>query len=297
MKRCLSLALLVTLVVWASAAPDPQPVTIKIKETAQGDVRLIESSEGEDMTFKVVDEKGKVLLSDTKKKSRSDAYTETIRQREGKKNTKLERDYTKAEKQEDDKKFILGLVGKTVVVEKNGEKYVFALKDGEKLKEAAAEALTKEFATKRDENEVEKLLLPKTPVKPGDSWEVDLKTFIKEFGSDGEMEFDLAKSIGSGKLLKVYTQDGKQFGEMQIKLELAVTMIGKGKDRMKAGAGSKVSLNIALDNCIDGNSEAGTFSARVDVSLNWPYPDIAGTTAILTTTVESKTITKDPPKK
>jgi hypothetical protein len=107
-------------------------------------------------------------------------------------------------------------------------------------------------------------MMPKNAVKMNDEWKIDMKDVTKKLGSGDEMELDADKAKGTGKLVKVYMKDGKQFGEIQINLELPIKSIGKGE---KASEGSKVTVNGTLDVCIDGSSYAGTAKLKSQVML------------------------------
>ena len=93
----------------------------------------------------------------------------------------------------------------------------------------AAEVLAKEFANKGKDDEIdfETLFLPKQAVKVNDTWKQDMDLIAKDFNKDEGMQIDASKSSGTGKLLKTYKKDGKQFGVMQVNLNLAVKSISR----------------------------------------------------------------------
>src|SRR5262249_25527067 len=147
---------------------------------------------------------------DTKKMSEATAYKETVQKVDDKKHpTKLEREYTKAEKTADGKTEKSPLQGKTVVIEKKGDKCTFTYKGGEEVTGEAAADLNKEFNKNAHEDDLDKLLMPKNAVKPGDEWKIDMNAVAKYFAAGEDIDVDGDKSTGTGKLLKVYKKDGK----------------------------------------------------------------------------------------
>jgi hypothetical protein len=265
MKRYVSLALLAGLFVWTGLALAQEAVTIKIKDPAEGDVVQVEKTEKGTINQKVTIQG--MSMEDKKMVSETSAYKETVLKLDDKKRpSKLEREYTKAEKSMGDKAEKLPYDGKTVVIEKKGDKFTFSIKGGKELTPMEAGTLNAEF-NKASNEEMSKLLLPKKAVKEKDEWELDIKEIAKSFGSGDEMELDGEKGKGTGKLVKVYKKDGKQFGEIQIKMEIPVKAVGKAPASIKTAEGSKLVLTGTMDACIDGTSHAGTMKMKTQMTV------------------------------
>jgi hypothetical protein len=267
MKRYVSLAALAGLLVWAGTVLAQEAVTIKLKERAEGAAYQVDKVEGGTIATKVT-----VMgqnMEDTKKMSETTSYKETVQKLDDKKHpTKLEREYAKAEKTTNGKAEKSPLQGKTVLIEKKGDKFTFTYKGGEEVKGEAAEGLDKEFNKNAHEDDLDKLLMPKDPVKPNGEWKIDMKAVAKYFAAGEDIEVDADKSTGTGKLLKVYKKDGRQYGEISVKLDMPVKTVGKGAMKVDAGQGSKLTLNGTMDVCIDGAEATGSLKAKMQLNVS-----------------------------
>src|SRR5262249_44805917 len=153
-----------------------------------------------------------------------------------------------------------GLAGKTVTIEKTGEKYEFKFADGSALGEAATEILDKEINEKSDAGD--EIFTPKKPVKVGETWSADLALAAKDLAKSG-LTIDADKSKATVKLTKVYDKNGSKFGSMEVKMELIVTKAsGKGQE-IPMKDGSKLVIEGTLDGCIDGSSPAGESKVKM----------------------------------
>ncbi len=268
MNRSTALAVLTGLLVWASAGQAQEALIIKLKTSGEGDTVLITESEIESFNLKAEDGKGNVLLNQNKKEGKITAYQETIYLRDGTKPpTKFERSYTKCQLKTGDVAEDLELQGKTVVIEKKGEKYSYTYKDGSKVTGKSAQMLSKELDVEGPSKaERDRFLLPKGAVKVGESWKLDMGPFVKDISKNGEMEFDLPKATGTGKLLRAYKKDGRLFGDMTYQISLPLKSIGKGQEQIKFADGAKLTLDVSLDACIDGTSESATFTKKMFMS-------------------------------
>jgi predicted Zn finger-like uncharacterized protein len=280
------------------AAGDDVAITIKLKDSGEGDSILLTKTNNLTSRFKATDAKGKVLVDKNDATTEIKAYKETVLKREGRKPpTKLERAYTKLQVKTDKGSEVSPLQGKTVVIERKGETYTFVYKDGQEVAGPPAEVLAKEFARKRDSDFMEKLMLPKDAVKVGASWEIAAAALLKEFNSDGDLDLDLAKATGSGKLLKAYQKTGRQFGEMNFRIEAPLKSMGKGAKKLKFVDGARITLEITLDTCIDGSSEAGTSKHRMTFGGNVVLPNAPpGASATLSIGADGEETQEEPAK-
>src|SRR5262249_45961011 len=227
---------------------------IKLKKSGPGDTSR-ETQTDKEANKVTVTVMGKDQVQNEDKTTKF-VFTEDVIERPdaAQKPTKLKRTYETAEMTKNDEKKDLGLAGKTVLIEKKGDQFAFTI-DGKELTGPAAEILGEEFSTKPRPSE--DFFLPKTPVKAGDGWKVDLKEVAKGL-SGGGMEIDAAKSSATGKLTRVYEKNGRKFGVIEVKMDVAVTKISAGGMEINLKDGSKMSLVVLLDGCIDGTEASGS---------------------------------------
>jgi len=276
MRRIIGAGLLaVALVAWSAAGQDG-PVTIKLKKGGAGTVTK------ETKTEKAENKVGISIMGTVQNKveggSSKFVYTdEVIEQPAGaKKPTKLKRTYETAELKTTMDQGNLDLAGKSVLIEKKGDKYEFSVGD-KPLGGKAADVLGKEFNKKTDTDE--EAFLPKKPVKVGDSWKPDLPALAKELGSEG-MTVDVEKSKATATLKKVYKKGDATYGVIDVDLELVVTKVGGGGMEISLNDGSKLTLKIELDGCIDGTQSTGTSKMSMKGNLAGDVMGVALTIAL-----------------
>ena len=189
-------------------------------------------------------------------KTKSFVYTDEVLDNPGaaKRPAKVKRTYEKAVTGSDGKTATLPLEGKTVLIEKKGDKYTFTADDkaveGESLK-----VLDAEFNKSEKESDRE-VMFPASPVKPGDSWKIDSTKMAKELSKD--FELDPAKLVAGGKLVKAYQKGGKQFGVIELTVAASLSGLGaKSGLKLKGDAMSSMSLTLSGDGVIDGSSSEG----------------------------------------
>ena len=141
-----SFALLAGLLAMPGVARSQDTLTIKLKTLAPDASIQIERTETIKSTTVVVDSKGQKLRDATKTTVESSIFKETIVERDGHKPaTKLQREYTKAQLTADGVTKILPYQGKTLVIERKGDKYTFTIKGGTGLPATDAALLEREF--------------------------------------------------------------------------------------------------------------------------------------------------------
>jgi hypothetical protein len=257
---------------------DDKAYTIKIKRSAQGSTARVQDDEQTTQTVKVTDLNNNLLKEQVEKKAKDYVYVETTLERQGKqKATKLKRKYEKAVVTRDGKTTTLPYQGKTVLIEKKGGKYEFRVEGDEELTGAAAEELNKEFNKKGKLNDemLEKLLLPGKAVKVGETWKVDAGQIEKALGEGAEMEFTPGKTKATGKLLKAYKKDGRQYGVIRLHLRLAPKSVTGDGIKVALQPNSYVTIEVTMDGCIDGSSTnyTATFGADGNMQALMPSPD------------------------
>lgn len=278
MLKRLWVAVLAAGLIGGLAPAADEAITIKIKKTAKGDVVKETKTEDVDTTIQA-SINGMAQTIDQGGSSKV-VYTEEVMEKgeKDKKATKLKRTYETFELTKAGKKLDLKMEGKTVLIEKGKEKYTFT-EDGQAVTGEVADMLDKEF-NKKNEEEMEDLMLPKKAVKVGDTWEVDAKALSKMFGE--EMSVDPDKAKVTGKLVKVYDKDKAKFGVIEFAILLPVTAVAVDKDnKVDATAGSKLKMTLTMDACVDGTVYGGTSSAKMEgeVGMKANGADITITTS------------------
>jgi hypothetical protein len=305
----LSNAFLLLLAGALSAAPVSveDTYTIKIKKGAKGDVTTEDKRETEQTKFKIEDPDGKAVSENETKTVTTTAYKETILEKEkGKRATKLRREYTKAAVKAGDKETTLPYQGKTVLIEKKDAKYHFTVENDKELTGKDAAVLEKEFNKKSmddsDDDKILKILFPKKSVKVGMSWKIDPAILIKEFEKEakGAAPLDKDKVTATGKLVRAYKKDGKQFGVLAFEIEMPLKgEFPLGETKAPIQAGSKISLRINADTCIDGTSSdvVGEMSMHMTLNATFKGPDGKEYKLSLTSQQTEKSTEKDLSKK
>jgi hypothetical protein len=177
--------------------------------------------------------------------------------------TKLKRTYEKATLTTGGNAVKLPVEGKTVLIEKTGEKYSYTV-DGQEVAGDALRILRDEF-DRPDGKDMRDVVFPKTPVKPGESWKIDAAVLAKAIADTGPV-FDTAKSTAAGKLVKAYQKDGRQFGVIEFVFEGPITGFG-GKQALTVSEG-KMTVKLSGDGCIDGTAATGKSTMKMSLQVN-----------------------------
>jgi hypothetical protein len=157
--------------------------------------------------------------------------------------------------------------GKTVLIEKRGDRYHFQIEEGEELTGENAEILEREFNQRKgDELDFNRILIPKNPVRVGETWELDTQALCRDLENTGGMEVDAAKSKASAKLVKAYKQDGRQFGVIQVHLDFSIKALKKGDQKISLSQGTIFLADATAEGCIDGSVNTGAvkFTIRME---------------------------------
>ena len=120
--------------------------------------------------------------------------------------TKLNRTYEKAVQTNDGNSKKLSVEGKTVLIEKKGEKYTFTV-GGKPVAEDVRRMLSDEF-DRTEGKDVRDIMFPRMAVKPGESWKIDGDEMAKAIGDKGPI-FARDKVTATGTLVKTY-KTGRQ---------------------------------------------------------------------------------------
>jgi hypothetical protein len=279
MLRILSVAVVFGLVVGPAWGQADKAYPIKIKRLAKGESELVDKTEMSTQTIKIEDNNQNLLKEQKEKKGRTSVYRQTILERVGdKKATKLTRKYEKATVTADGETTKLPYEGKTVLIEKKGDRYEFRIEGDEELTGEAAKELNEEFNKKGelDDKALEKLLLPGKAVKVGEEWKIDVAAVSKAFQEEGSLEVVPEKTKGTGKLLRVYNKGQRQFGVIRLHLDLTLKSVTHDGNKVILQADkSKMEMEFTVDACIDGSSAtaSGTWRVSGNIEALLPSPD------------------------
>ena len=271
-KACLAAALTVALSPLTAAA---QEYTIKVKRPGLGDKTAARVADDFKLEFKILDKDNNVVMEAAETKTHKFVFRETGLERAaaGDELVRLKRHYEHAERTVKGTRETLPYQGKTVLIEKKDGKFAFHIQDGEALEGKDAEELNEEF----NKGDFRKLLadhfLPRKAVKVNEPWKFDVAPLAKAFSGDGKIEIDDAKSSGAGRLTKAYTKNGRQFGVIELTINLPVTHMVHDGNRTATKEG-KLTIKLQADACIDGTLDEFRLTAglggglRAEVNAN-----------------------------
>lgn len=270
--------LLVTALLAVPAFSGDEPTyDITLKKEAKGDRTKTVSTEAGDIRFKL-EVMGQELDKGEKKTVRQTFTEEIVEKPAGaKKPTKLKRTYEVSGATTDGKKTTHAYQGKTVLIEKKGDKYEFTA-DGKELTGDDAEELESEFNKHEDIPLDDQDLMPDKPVPVGGTWTVDAKKIAAAFEQGGPFTLDAAKTKATGKLVKVYDKDGRRFGVIDLTMTLAVKELKIDNMELPMKPGSKVTATTTYELCIDGSAHTGTEKSTLTFDLHGDVPN--GTVAV-----------------
>jgi len=147
------------------------------------------------------------------------------------------------------KESVLGVSGKTVQAKRQaGGPWEFTA-DGQPVPAEEAAVLREAMPGGRSDGTPsgKAIFAPKTPVKPGESWPVDMEKLARSFG-EGKLTFDVAKSKGAMTLKTVEKREGAAFGLIDGDITLLLTALGP----LPLETPLPLRLVPSIDACIDG---------------------------------------------
>jgi hypothetical protein len=264
-------ALLSLVLAGTCAAPAPAPengkYTIKLKNDTKGDVLQFTDTDAESGKTKITI-MGKVQPTDQSSNVSVTCKEEILEKESGKKAAKLKVVFEKAEAEQNGKKLNLSLIGKQVIVVRDGNSIKFTI-DGKAAAGDDEEFLKLRYKRETDQDpEIEKMIMPKEAVPLNGSWKLDMDALSKELPKEMPFAFDPAKSSGSGKLLKAYMKDGKQFGAFEVEMTMALTKVSSGPAMIDLDNNSNVKFTIKFDGCIDGSLQTGEMTTEMEMKMS-----------------------------
>lgn len=254
---------LVSVALCPLAAPG-QEYAIKLAKPGPGDQFQVKVDNATETDFKLLDAGGQAVMEKKETKGHTLIFRETGVERgaAGGDLVKLKRSYKKAQRTIDGDRRTLPFQGETVLIEKKGDAFIFQIEGGETVEGDDAKELHEEF-NKGAVGKLFELFLPKKTVKVNEAWKFDVGLLVKEFTKDGKIEIDPAKSTGSGKLLKAYQKNGKQFGVLELTVTMAVTHLINDGNKTPTKQG-KIVIKLETDGAIDGSLDQSQMKATFD---------------------------------
>jgi hypothetical protein len=205
------------------------------------------------------------------------AYLEMVLEKpdEGGKGLKLRRRYHQGERSADGNKVPLPYVGKAILIEKPEGGYKFRVVNGPELSGHETKELDEEFNHKMPQ--LPRLgaswLLPKTSLRPGQSWTIDPGPFIRALARLEGAKFEFGKATATGKLVRAHRKEGRQYGVLEVRVEVPITaFVPGGPSKLKLRT-SKLTTHLVADACIDGSSFAYRLKGVMELVIDGTLED------------------------
>jgi hypothetical protein len=240
--------------------------TIKVKVGGKGVMTIVTKEESEDNRTVITLPDGKVIKQTDAKKKLTKYRQEILEQEAGQWPSKVRRVYEKALVTKPDGKTVVKeepFHGKTLLIAQKDGKPTFQIEGGAELAAKEVTSLVKEFSKKGNPAKEMELVLPKKAVAVGESWKLDKKGIKKLLGAEDEDDtifagFDFDKASATGKLVKAYKKDGRQFGIVQYEVMVPITKVKE----LEFKPGAKLTAKLIADACIDGSADTGVLRAN-----------------------------------
>jgi hypothetical protein len=241
-----------------------QEYTIKLGKAAAGDRFQVKVDNATDAQFKLLDANGGVVMDKTEVKGHNFIFRELAVERgTGGDLVRLKRTYKKAQRIVDGERRTLPFQGETVSIDKKAGSFSFQIDDGEAVEGEDAKELQEEF-NKGGAGKLLEVFMARKAVKLNEPWKLDVAMLAKDFSKDGKLDIDAAKSTGSGKLIKVYQKNGKQYGVIELTISMAVSHLNHDDKKTPTKDGSKIVITLEADRCIDGGVDESQLKVSFD---------------------------------
>ncbi len=280
-------------------AASAQEYAVKVKRPGLGDKTRGKVRDEFKVEFKVLDKDNNAVMEADETKTHKFDFREVGLERAaaGDELVSIKRHYEHAERTVKGTRETLPYQGKTVLIEKKDGRYQFRIDGGETLEGKDAEELNEDFNKGGLRKLVSEHFLPRKAVKVGDTWKYDVAPLAKAFSGDGKLEIDDAKSTGSGKLLKAYTKNGRQYGIIELTMEFPITHIDHDGNKVPV-KGGKMTIQLQADTCIDGSLGdsrlTGNVSGDVRAEINANGMDLTLVIAIRAKVDDQRTVAAAP---
>jgi hypothetical protein len=244
---------------------------IRPTKAGPGAVLLVEKQDKQRKHLLVTDGAGKTVKDQEDEQSDLVVYREKILAQPAGEDrpTHMLRQFQRAERRAGGRVQIIPLEGKTYDIEKKDGRYRFAYVGGEVIPAEAEQALEREFNSGWHEAlDWEKFILPPRPVRVHDAWNLDMGRAIQILGNLTRMRIDANQSSGRAQLTRIYEQDRHRFAEVNAAIVLATTGVVQGTTTRPLQPGSRISLLLKINGCIDGSAEVTTVDVRMEMNTS-----------------------------
>jgi hypothetical protein len=297
MRKTIWLAVLA--VALSPLAVTAQEYVIKVKRPGLGDKTQAKATSNFRLEFKILDKDGNVVQEAEETKAHKFHFREVGLERAaaGEDLVRLERHYAHAERTVKGTRETLPYQGKTVLIEKKDGPFEFRIKDEETLEGKDAEELKEEFNKGDFRKLVSEPFLPRKAVKVNEPWKYDVAALAKAFSADGKTVIDEARSTGTGRLVKAYSKDGRQFGAIELAMEFPVThLVDKDNNTKTPTKQGKITIKLQADTCIDGtlgeSRLMGTVHGDIRADVNANNMDLSIVITVRATVEEQRSLAK-----
>jgi hypothetical protein len=277
-----------------------QEFAIKIGSPGLGDKSQVTSSGNFDIEFKLLDNTGNAVFEKKEAKALRFVFRETGLERAaaGEELVRLKRQYDTGERRVNGVRETLPYQGKTLLIEKKDGRFQFLIetdRGGESLEGKEDDELHEEFNKGDFRKLLNATMLPRKSVKLNETWKLDAAPMARDLMKDGKIEVDEGKSKGSGKLVKTYQKNGKQFGVIELVLEFPVSHVINDGNKSPTKEG-KITIKLQRDGCIDGGLDEShlkvTFHADVRADIRANCMDLTFMATIRAHAEEQRTLSK-----
>jgi hypothetical protein len=177
------------------------------------------------------------------------AFTDEVLRQEGNGLTLSRRRFGKVRSTDNAVETTAPFEGKTYLVTYLGKERIVTNEQGAPVPEELKVNLLKKLNLTSQYKARMEDILPKKPVRVGESWQLPAKTWIKR----DDMQAEITES--AAKLLKVYEQSGARFGVIEYRVEATIkSVVVAGGKRLTMSPNSRITFRGAFDMCIDGTS-------------------------------------------
>src|SRR5262245_17454567 len=240
---------------------------IRLKHSTRGDVSVCSCEDTREVAVTVRDGDGKVLEKTEETVVDVCKFREEVVEKvAGRRPTRVKRTYTEATRTVGDDAHNHLYSGQLVLIERADRGYRFTIDDGKELKGEEAGDLPAAFGEHLPtDEEFDAAVLPGRAVAVGEEWVIDRKRVAGLFGGDDAAteSFNLDKVKATGKLVKVYKKGGRQFGVLDVRVEVPLRRF-EGAHPCRDGA--RMTQRLTVDTCIDGSVEADSGTVVVELS-------------------------------
>jgi hypothetical protein len=240
-------------------------VTFKVAYPKKGD-KLKVTVDQKVVTRVTVSAKGKDEVKNETEVETHLEYTDDVEEGTGAAPpARLSRRYTKATMTVKGTKEKHPLDGKTVVIEKRGDKYEFTPDGFEKLDNESKELLDEEF-NKSARHDLRKFMMPPKALKAGEKWKIEGATLAGALvGQDFKLgtKFDATGEVQEAEKTEKKGKKGSERQSARVKVEFEAPVIGLADKKVKVNDGSKLTVGIIAKGSTDAAAPQETTTTIV----------------------------------